>query len=393
VTSELSADLRSILEALAHAPSWPAGMPSKIAEGDRIGRYVLEKVIGRGGFGIVFEARDEALGRKVAIKVTRGEPTPNVLARFEHEAQIAARLNHPALVTLHDSGTIEGLPYLVLELLEGETLAMRLARNRLDENESLRVIGEVVGAVAKMHVAGIVHLDLKPSNVFLTTDGRVKVLDFGLAKLRDVTSPTGGTRGYMAPEQLVGEPDARSDIYSVGVMLLELVVGDMRDISAMKLAPMRLRPVLARALAGDPDHRYADGAAMLAAINALRSPDRKRWGVIGGTVAAAAAIAVAVPIAVAHWDRAVAVDAATTAERAGREAAAIEARLRYARLQPLHDIRGEEAHAKLDLAVLGAEIGGGGDEIGDAAQVALARAEVAVHDHARPHTGGDAGVG
>ena len=342
---------------------------------------MLERIVGRGGFGIVFAARDELLGRRVAIKVTRGEPTPAVLDRFEHEAKIAARLNHPSLVTLHDSGTIEGLPYLVLELLEGETLAVRLGRKRLDENESLRVISDLLGAVAKMHAAGIVHLDLKPSNVFLTTDGRVKVLDFGLAKLRDVTSPGGGTRGYMAPEQMVGEPDARSDVYSVGVMLLELVFGEMRDISAMKLAPMRLRPVLARALARDPDHRYGDAAAMLAAINAVRVPDRKKRRVaVAATGAAALAVAIAAPLAVMRWDRAVAVDAATMAERAGREAAAIEAQLRYARLQPLHDIRGEEAHAKLDLAVLGAEIGGGGDEIGDAAQVALARAERAVHD-------------
>jgi eukaryotic-like serine/threonine-protein kinase len=382
MSSEISSDLRSVLEALAHAPSWPAAVPVKIAPGDRIGRYVLERVIGRGGFGIVFAAHDETLHRKVAIKVTRGEPTGAVLERFEREARIAARLNHPALVTLHDTGTIEGLPYLVLELLEGETLAARIARSKIDLDGAIEITFEILGAVAEIHAAGIVHLDLKPANVFLSRTNRVKVLDFGLAELRGVTAINGGTRGYMAPEQTAGgAPDARSDVYAVGVILLELMFGEHRDPKAMGLAPMRVRPVLARALAKLPEQRYPDGKAMLAAVAALRVPNRtRRRAVVAAGVVAAACVATAVPIAVSRWDRSAMVDAATLAGRAGREAEAIEARLRYARMQPLHDIRGEEAAARLELAVLAIEVGRGGDPAGESTQVALASAERAVHD-------------
>ena len=239
---------------------------------------------------MVFEARDEARGRKVAIKVMNGELTREALERFERETQIAATVQHPALVTLHDSGTIaspaepgeaavpkgtaasiEGLPYLVRELLEGESLATRLARGAgaINATEALGVIADILGAVATMHQMGIVHLDLTPTNVFLTSDGRIKVLNFGLAGLRD-----GGTIDYMAPEQIAGG-DERSDVYTAGVMLLEMLC-ELRDPSAVKLAPMRIRPVLSRALAKDPAQRYADGTEMLKAIAVLRTPERRQ---------------------------------------------------------------------------------------------------------------------
>ena len=241
--------------------------------GDRIGHYLLVRVIGRGRFGVVFEARDEAVGRKVAIKVPHGEPTREALERFERETQIAATVQHPALVTLHDSGTIEGLPYLVRELLEGEPLSARLGRARaIDPTEALGVIADLLGAVATMHRAGIVHLDLTPANVFVTGDGRIKVLNFGLAGLCN-----GGTLDYMAPEQISGG-DERSDVYAAGVILLEMLLGELRDPSAVKLAPMRVRPVLARALAQDPDQRYAGGTEMLKAIAMLRTPERRPRG-------------------------------------------------------------------------------------------------------------------
>ncbi|HEX7701636.1 MAG TPA: serine/threonine-protein kinase [Kofleriaceae bacterium] len=258
--------------------------------GDRIGHYLLVRVIGRGRFGMVYEARDEAVGRKVAIKVMHDEPSSEALERFERETQIAATVQHPALVTLHESGTIEGQPYLVRELLEGEPLSARLGRARarpalrgeaappnggagsIDPTEALGVTADILGAVATMHQAGIVHLDLTPANVFMTGDGRIKVLNFGLAGLRN-----GGTLDYMAPEQIAGG-DERSDVYSAGVILLEMLLGELRDPSAMKLAPMRVRPVLARALAKDPDQRYAGGTEMLKAIATLRTPERRRRG-------------------------------------------------------------------------------------------------------------------
>ena len=220
---------------------------------------------------MVYEARDEAVGRRVAIKVMHDEPSSEALERFERETQIAATVQHPALVTLHDSGTIEGQPYLVRELLEGQPLSARLGR-AIEPTEALGAIADILGAVATMHQAGIVHLDLTPANVFVTGDGRIKVLNFGLAGLRN-----GGTLDYMAPEQIAGG-DERSDVYAAGVILLEMLLGELRDPSAMKLAPMRVRPVLARALAKDPDQRYAGGTEMLKAIATLRTPERRRRG-------------------------------------------------------------------------------------------------------------------
>ena len=385
---ELSTDLASVLDALAHAPSWPLAEPVQIAPGERIGRYTLERVIGRGGFGIVFAARDAVLGRAVAIKVTRGAPTPIVLDRFEREARIAASLNHPALVTLHDTGTINGLPYLVMELLDGETLAARCEREAPTLAGAVALIREVAAALGRMHAAGIVHLDLKPSNVFVTREGRVKVLDFGLAELRgDNPAAVGGTRGYMAPEQREGRAvDARSDVYALGIMLLELATGGLRGPGELALAPAELRPLLARALAEPAERRFADGAELHAAILALAEPKRRRRRRIYAAVAVAAiAIAVAVPVTVARRAREETLATATLAEAAGRQAAAIAAELRYAFVKPLHPIARDTARAQLELALLAVQVGGTTDD-GGVAQIALARGERTFGDLAGART-------
>ncbi|HUJ63647.1 MAG TPA: protein kinase [Kofleriaceae bacterium] len=381
---ELSGELRSILDALAHAPSWPLADTLSIAPGDRIGKYVLESIIGRGGFGVVFQAHDEALGRRVAIKVTRGEPTPEVLARFQDEARIAARLNHPNLITLHDSGTIEGLPYLVLELLDGETLAERLSRAPLPVADALAITADVLRAIARVHAEGIIHLDIKPGNVFVTRDGRIKLLDFGLAQLRERTieGKRAGTPGYMAPEQWRGErSDARSDLYAIGAMLFEMTTGELRKQPDRSLAPAPIRALLGRAMASDPADRFASAEAMLAAVDAVRAPKRRPT-----RFAWLAAIAIAAPLAIAIVQmrgRNRAVEAAQIAERAGREASAIEADLRYARLQPLHDIRPDEARARDRLRALARDVEAAGGDARDAAEVALAHAERALGELGR----------
>ena len=194
--------------------------------------------------GVVYRARDPRLGREVAIKVLQGGAVenPERLARFEREAQAASALNHPNILTIHDVGSQDGGPYLVTELLEGESLRELLDRGPLATNRALEIATQIARGLAAAHERGLVHRDLKPANLFLTRDGVVKILDFGLAKLKD---PLGGnlseastmaaetadgvllgTFGYMAPEQLRGEPaDARADLFAFGCVLYELLFG------------------------------------------------------------------------------------------------------------------------------------------------------------------------
>lgn len=227
--------------------------------GTRLGPYLLTRLLGRGGMGEVYAARDERLGRDVAVKVLPAhvERDPDRLRRFEQEARLAGALNHPNVLIVHDVGASDGAPFLVSELLEGHTLRDELrspseseAPRGLSQARAVEIACQVAKGLAAAHERGIVHRDLKPENVFLTTDGRVKILDFGLAKLRDApplsasTDPAGstqvrdittthtgpgmivGTVGYMAPEQVRGESvDHRADLFALGVMLFEMLSG------------------------------------------------------------------------------------------------------------------------------------------------------------------------
>jgi len=223
-----------------------------IAPGTRLGRYEIVSSIGSGGMGEVYRATDATLHRDVAVKILPTELINDAsrLLRFEQEARATAALHHPNIVTIHDFGTSDSVPYLVTELLEGESLADVLSRGPVPLRRSLAWALQILRGIAAAHARGIVHRDLKPANIFILADGSVKILDFGLAKVAHALgnrhdAPTArlsedgmvfGTIGYMSPEQLRGESaDARSDIFSFGIVMYEMLTGRTpfaRDTSA-----------------------------------------------------------------------------------------------------------------------------------------------------------------
>ncbi|HEV8433255.1 MAG TPA: WD40 repeat domain-containing serine/threonine protein kinase [Thermoanaerobaculia bacterium] len=213
-----------------------------IAPGTSLGRYEIVCSIGSGGMGEVYRATDATLHRDVALKILPAEliKDESRLLRFEQEARATAALHHPNIVTIHDFGTSDSIPYLVTELLEGESLADVLGRGPVPLRRSIAWSVQILRGIAAAHARGIVHRDLKPANIFILADGSVKILDFGLAKVAHALGNTRdapteriseagmvfGTIGYMSPEQLRGETvDARSDIFSFGVLLYEMLTG------------------------------------------------------------------------------------------------------------------------------------------------------------------------
>jgi Tol biopolymer transport system component len=215
-----------------------------LTTGERLGPYEIYALIGKGGMGEVYRARDTRLDRTVAIKVLPAEFSAQEerLRRFEQEAQVLGALSHPSLLAIYDVGAQDGTHFLVSELLEGESLRQRLQEGALPLRKSMELGIQIAKGLAAAHEKGIVHRDLKPDNVFVTRDGRAKILDFGLAK-QAATPASGenatitaavatqpgvvlGTAGYMSPEQVRGKPaDARSDIFSFGAILYEMVAG------------------------------------------------------------------------------------------------------------------------------------------------------------------------
>jgi hypothetical protein len=279
------------------------------------GKYRLEQLLGRGGMGAVYQARDMRLDRMVAVKVVRSEliGDPDAQRRFLREAQIVARLQHPAIVLVFDYGTLgDGSAYLVMELVRGEDLRKVLSREgRLEPARAARILSSVCGAIEAAHRQGVLHRDLKPENILLPEEGvDAKVLDFGVAKVigrerRDATLAAGeaatvltvdgavvGTPAYMAPEQLRGQtPDARADVFSLGVIAYEMLTGTLPfgrgSLAEVVLAQTRglapaevdsLSPALARAVRAaldpDPDRRPPSPQAFAHLINATSAA----WG-------------------------------------------------------------------------------------------------------------------
>src|SRR5512134_2047437 len=214
--------------------------------GTRLGAYEIVAPLGRGGMGVVYRARDLHLGREIALKVLPAEMSASAdwLARFEREARIVAALSHPNIVVLHTLEDEGGVRFLTMELVEGQSLDQALAPGGLPILRVLDIGIALADALTAAHEKGVIHRDLKPGNVMLTTDGRIKVLDFGLAKLTESAAPIAasqaatlaapisgagmiqGTAPYMAPEQIRGEAvDARSDLFALGVVVYELLAG------------------------------------------------------------------------------------------------------------------------------------------------------------------------
>ncbi|MGC4000118.1 MAG: protein kinase [Anaeromyxobacter sp.] len=318
--------------ALTRLLSELAFLPEEALEGDWAGglragdvvaeRFELVREIGRGGFGVVFEARDRELSRSVAFKSVRAGGRPEVQEeRLVREAEAAAQLSHPNLVTLFDAGRCEKGPYLVMELLRGRSLAARLAADGpLPPLEALRVATEVARGVAHAHGHGVIHRDLKPENVFLCDDGQVKVVDFGLALALGRHRAVGGTPAYMAPEQQRGEPeDERSDVYALGVMLHRMLSGALpgqaSTVAGAPPAPAQARPepplpgppalgaLALRMRAAEPERRPRDGAAVLQALLALPRPAPRRPARRAGAAAAALVLLLALAGGAALWSR------------------------------------------------------------------------------------------
>jgi serine/threonine protein kinase/Tol biopolymer transport system component len=288
--------------------------------GQVIGHYrVLEK-IGSGAMGEVFRARDERLGRDVALKLIRpaSNDNPDHLRRFELEARAAAALNHPNIVAIYDVGFNDGTPYIVCELLEGKTLRKRLAEGALPVALAVDYALQIVQGLIAAHDRHIVHRDLKPENLFVTTDGRVKILDFGVAKLQSSPEDSGrsveelttvtrsgaviGTVAYMSPEQLRSKPvDHRSDIFSVGAILYEMLAGrrafrgetEVDTITAVLLGnppeidleqvrvPESVLQIVHHCLEKEPENRFQSVRDLAFALDTLSSAAggrRKRFG-------------------------------------------------------------------------------------------------------------------
>lgn len=269
------------------AAGWVTEQQSSALIGQHIGRYEILSILGSGGMGEVYLAHDDSLGRKVALKLLPPQFTrdPDRLRRFEQEARAASALNHPNIITIYEIGNWDERQFLATEFIDGETLRELMTRRRLDLPEILAFAVQAAGALGAAHDAGIVHRDIKPANLMVRTDGYVKVLDFGLAKLMkaeaglDVTDPgrVMGTVSYMSPEQALGERlDHRTDIFSFGAVLYEMVTGShafdgetdaaVYDAILHKapppmsrsdvILPPELDRIVRRALEKDRDRRY-----------------------------------------------------------------------------------------------------------------------------------------
>ena len=274
------------------------------ADVSHIGRYSVESVLGRGAMGVVYRAHDPDIDRAVAIKLIRadlldGEDRANYVARFRREAQAAARCMHPNVVTIFDFATHEGNPFLAMEFIDGVSLARARPRGtRLGADDAAFLILQVLDALGAAHAMGVVHRDIKPANILLVGGNRVKVTDFGISRLENAgltqAGEAIGTPSYMSPEQCRGDPvDARSDLFSAGAVLYEMLAGDRPfagptitevmqkllhdpppDLATrgVMISPA-LQGVLDRALAKAPQDRFTSAAEMAAALRQAVATD------------------------------------------------------------------------------------------------------------------------
>jgi serine/threonine protein kinase len=254
----------------------------------------IVSTLGRGGMGVVYEAIQPLLGRRVALKVLSPHLAfdKRFMARFQAEARMLAKLQHPNIVTVHDIGIHGELPYIVLEKVDGRSLREMLSRGALPPGRALAIAADLCRALAHAHAAGVVHRDVKPENVLIDRSGWVKLADFGLATNPEarVAEAAGGTvrlgtPRYMAPEQLEhpDQVDGRADLYSVGRIVIEMWTGklppkDSRSADLSRAAPPKLAAVLRKLLASEPERRWRRAEEVADALDGLASSFRARRG-------------------------------------------------------------------------------------------------------------------
>lgn len=304
---ELQAEVESLLAAYEQSGSFldqPAVAVHAIRPGARLGPYEVIERVGAGGMGEVYRARDTRLNRSVALKILPPETArqDEARARLEHEARTISSLNHPNICALYDVGREGDVDYLVMEFLEGETLTSRLGRGALSRAELIRHGVEIADALDRAHRQGVIHCDLKPSNIVLTETG-AKLLDFGIARFHGSSEAAiHGTPGFIAPEVARGEaPDARSDIYSLGATLYEMATGRHAPAAdagtAMRDLDRPIAGILTRATDPVRERRYQSAAAIRRDLAAAgRESHPLKW------IGAAAALAlVAAAVAALLW--------------------------------------------------------------------------------------------
>jgi serine/threonine-protein kinase len=321
----------------------------RLQSGATLGPYRIDSLIGAGGMGQVYRARDARIGRDVAIKVLPAEYAADRdrLRRFEQEVRASGALNHPNILTLYDVGTLNAQPYLVMELLDGETLRDRIRRGPLPPARAGEIAADIARGLSAAHAKGIIHRDLKPENVMITRDRRVKILDFGIAKLknedvtadgRTLTSPLKtapetvvGTAGYMAPEQVRGLlVDERADLFALGAILFEMLTGrrafdrpsrietmhailndEPPPLTTITPLPIGIERIVRRCLEKDRDARFHSAGDLAFALETTTATNAVTSDTPGGGVApvrdrrtnltrAAAAVAL-VAVAIAAW--------------------------------------------------------------------------------------------
>jgi serine/threonine protein kinase len=281
-----------------------------LAAGEQLGPYEIIAPLGKGGMGEVYRARDTRLRREVALKLLPDAAAHDAdsLHRFDRETRAVATLNHPSILAIHDTGSFRAVPYAVTELLEGESLADRLRSGPLHPQKAVEVACQIADGLAAAHEKGIIHRDIKPDNIFLTHEGRAKILDFGIARIEQPTRTAGlsdtisrsrssssqflvGTAGYMSPEQVRGKSiDGRSDVFSLGATFFEMLTGrrafvrdspvetlgavlrdDPRKHPEAEKIPDELKGFVFRCLAKDPADRYQSARDVLLDLRAFQA--------------------------------------------------------------------------------------------------------------------------